>query len=267
MYQFLEQPEDVGRGAVPTGEGPRARGGALRSDRRGSARATSGRRRASSRAPECPALDLVCAGTRLLAGPEAHASRAGRGDLRRSRGPSGAGGRARGRGAEGVDAVVVGGDAVSRGSFPPRGASPARDPSVRATRERSAWGVERTTDAGLEAWRAERLGERAAARPSSGWPTHGRTRGRGARARLVLSRGSRPDEEIVTRITPEEDLREVLGASRRPRRLRSHARAVRAAALDRTPARQARQRRHARTRDAPGAYWAVLGPEVELRRS
>ena len=77
----------------------------------------------------------------------------------------------------------------------------------------------------------------------------------------VLPRDAERDDEILTRITPEQAVEETCQAAS-ARRLRPYARSVRPASRA-DAARQRRQRRDA-LRGRAAAFWALLGPEVEL---
>lgn len=159
---------------------------------------------------------------------------------------------------EGVDHVVFGGDAVS-GPWPAE--TLARIESL-GSRALSVIG---NADRALEPWRLERLGAEGHA-VVLGWPLTVTLELEGLGRVLFCHATPRSDEEIVTRITPDERMREVLAGVdadvvvhghvhvRYDRRVAGY-RVVNPGSVGLPYEEQA------------GAYWAVLGPDVEFRRT
>jgi putative phosphoesterase len=159
---------------------------------------------------------------------------------------------------EGVDRIVFGGDVVS-------GPWPAETLDRLLGLGERALVVLGNADRALEPWRLERLGSDGHA-VVLGWPLTV-TLGVDGLGRVLFCHATpRSDEEIVTRITPEERLREILAGVDADVVVHGHVH-VRY------------DRRAAGFRivnpgsvglpyeTQPGAYWALFGPEVEHRRT
>ena len=169
---------------------------------------------------------------------------------------------------EGVDTIVCGGDIVS-GPFPAevfdRLTSLARVRFLRGNADRLV--VERDLESeGLGAWSAERLGEKRLAEVST-WPLTVELEIDGLGRTLFCHAVPDEDEPIFTRITPDEDVIHLLGDVEADvvvcghthvqfdRVLSNGVRVVNAGSVGMPY--EGRQ----------GAFWAILGPEVEFRRT
>ena len=168
---------------------------------------------------------------------------------------------------EGVDEIVVAGDTIS-GPWPAevfdllseRGASHVRGNADREVIER------RDRYGPLAAWSAERLGESRLAVARSWSLTH--ELGVDGLGRVLVCHSTpASDDPIYTRITPDAEMDAILGSvdadvvvcghthMQYDRTLPSGLRVVNAGSVGMP------------YEGEPGAYWALLGPEVELRRT
>jgi putative phosphoesterase len=159
---------------------------------------------------------------------------------------------------ENVDRIVFGGDVIS-------GIWPAQTFERAVGLGERALFVLGNADRELDSWRRQRLGNARHARVL-GWPLTVTLDVDGLGRVLFCHATPRSDEEIITRITPEERVREQLAGADADVVVHGHVH-VRY------------DRRIAGVRvvnpgsvglpyeGRAGAYWAVLGPDVEFRRS
>ena len=159
---------------------------------------------------------------------------------------------------EDVDRIVFGGDVLS-GPWPAETLERVLGLGDRALV------VLGNADRDLEPWRKERLGDAGHA-VALGWPLTVELDVEGLGRVLFCHATPRSDEEIVTRLTPEERLHEILDGAEVDVVVHGHVH-VRY------------DRRAAGLRivnpgsvglpyeTQPGAYWAILGPDVEHRRT
>jgi putative phosphoesterase len=159
---------------------------------------------------------------------------------------------------EDVDRIVFGGDVIS-GPWPAETLERVQGLGDRALV------VLGNADRALEPWRRERLGDEGHA-TVLGWPLTVSLDVGGLGRVLFCHATPRSDEEIVTRLTPEERLGEILDG-------------VEADVIVHGHVHVRYDRRAAGFRivnpgsvglpyeTQPGAYWAILGPHVEHRRS
>lgn len=171
-------------------------------------------------------------------------------------------------GREGVDAVVCGGDLVVGPSAPEVFDRIAGLPDVRFVRGNADRMVLHGTDEYGTDWRAarERLGEERLAAVAS-WPLTAELE-IDALGRVLFCHSTQiADDPIYTRATPDADLEDIFGGVEADvvvvghthvqfdRSLPSSLRLVNAGSVGIPFERP------------PGAYWALLGPAVELRRT
>jgi putative phosphoesterase len=169
---------------------------------------------------------------------------------------------------EGVDVVVCGGDVVG-GPFPAEVYDRLTSlPDVRFVRGNADRLVLEGSDEHGQDWRAERgrLGEERLAAVAS-WPLTVELQIGGLGRTLFCHAIPTADEPIFTRITPDEEVTELLGDVRAAllvcghthvqfdRRLPSGVRVVNAGSVG-MPYEGRR-----------GAFWALLGPDVEMRHT
>jgi putative phosphoesterase len=157
-----------------------------------------------------------------------------------------------------VDRIVFGGDVIS-GPWPPETLDRVLGLGDRALV------VLGNADRDLEPWRRERLGDAGHALVL-GWPLTVSLDVDGLGRVLFCHATPRSDEEIVTRLTPEERLAEILDGVEADVVVHGHVH-VR---YDRRAAgfRIVNPGSVGLPYEAqPGAYWAILGPHVEHRRT
>jgi putative phosphoesterase len=167
---------------------------------------------------------------------------------------------------EKVDAIVVAGDSFS-GPWPSEVVDLLAEVNalvVRGNADRPD--AIRAADSALADWNDERLGEARLA-VAAAWPLTMALDLDGLGAVLVCHATPYSDEPIYTRITPDQDLVELLGPvgadvlvcghthMQYDRVLSSGLRVVNPGSVG-SP-----------YEDRPGAYWALLGPDVEFRRT
>ena len=159
---------------------------------------------------------------------------------------------------EKVDRIVFGGDVIS-GPWPAETLERVLELGDRALV------VLGNADRDLEPWRRERLGDEGHAAVLA-WPLTVTVDVEGLGRVLFCHATPRSDEEIVTRLTPEERLAEILDGVEADVVVHGHAhvRYDRRAAGFRI-VNPGSVGLPYETR--PGAYWAILGPHVEHRRS
>jgi putative phosphoesterase len=169
---------------------------------------------------------------------------------------------------EGVDVVVCGGDLVAGPSPPDVLDRLSRLPDVRFVRGNADRMVLHGTDELGTDWRGyrERLGEARLAEVAS-WPLTVELDLEGVGRVLFCHATPAADDPIYTRLTPDDDLATLLGDVRADvavvghthvqfdRRLANGLRIVNAGSVG-IPFERPR-----------GAYWALLGPDVELRHT
>jgi len=166
-----------------------------------------------------------------------------------------------------VDAVVCGGDLVA-GPFPAEVLDRlAARPSVRYLRGNADRSVLERDDASPEAlWCAERLG-RDRLEAIASWPTTVRLTVDGLGPVLFCHATPRSDESLFTRITPEADVLELFGPVETDLVVCGHTHVQ----FDRTLPGGLRIVNAGSVgmpyEGRPGAFWALLGPDVELRRT
>ncbi len=164
---------------------------------------------------------------------------------------------------EQVDAIVCGGDVVS-GPFPGEPLDLLTTlPVVRFLRGNADRLVLEGGDGHLGRWCADRLGDERLAAMST-WPLTLELEVDGLGTVLFCHATPRSDEEIVTRITPDADVAEAFTRAR-------------TAVVGHTHVQFDRQLPALRLINAGsvgmpyegrrGAFWALIGPEVELRRT
>jgi putative phosphoesterase len=159
---------------------------------------------------------------------------------------------------EDVDRIVFGGDVIS-GPWPAETLERVQGLGDRALV------VLGNADRDLEPWRRERLGDEGHG-TVLGWPLTVSLDVDGLGRVLFCHATPRSDEEIVTRLTPEERLREILEGVEADVVVHGHvhvrydrwAAGVRIVNPGSVGLPYETQ---------PGAYWAILGPHVEHRRS
>lgn len=157
-----------------------------------------------------------------------------------------------------VDRIVFGGDVVS-GPWPAE--TLAR---VVALGERAVL-LRGNADRELEPWRRQRLGEDGHARVL-GWPLTAGLLVDGLGRVLFCHATPRHDDEIITRITPEERIREVFAGVAADVVVHGHVHVRydrRVAGLRIVNPGSVGLPYEGRA----GAYWALLGPEVRFRRT
>ena len=168
---------------------------------------------------------------------------------------------------EEVEAIVVAGDTIS-GPWPVEVFERVRRAGARIVAGNADREVlDRSTRFGpLAAWCADRLGDERLA-VAAAWPVTLELDVAGLGAVVVCHSTPRSDEVVYTRITPEAELESLLAEAagdvvvsghthiQFDRRLRSGLRVVNPGSVG-----LPYEGRH-------GAYWAVLGPDVELRRT
>jgi len=169
--------------------------------------------------------------------------------------------------AVGVDAIVVAGDTIS-GPWPVETFDriAALDAMVvRGNADREV--VERSTRFGpLAAWCADRLGEERV-RAAADWPLVRELAIEGLGGVLVCHSTPASDEPIYTRITPEAVLQGLLGDVGADVLVCGHTHMQYDRQLS-TGLRVANPGSVGMPYEGrPGAYWALLGPDVEFRRS
>ncbi len=159
----------------------------------------------------------------------------------------------------GVDRVVVGGDVVALGAFPRETLE-----ELLALDERAAW-VRGNGDRTPDEFAAERL-TREQLEFLAGLPLTLRLEIDGLGPTLFCHATPRSDEEIFTRLTPDERLARMLADVAEAVVVcgHTHVQVDRTAAGKRIVNAGSVGMPYA---DEPGAYWALLGPEVELRRT
>jgi putative phosphoesterase len=159
---------------------------------------------------------------------------------------------------ENVDRIVFGGDVIS-GPWPAETLERVLELGDRALV------VLGNADRDLEPWRRERLGDEGHAFVL-GWPLTVTVEIDGLGRVLFCHATPRSDEEIVTRLTPKERLREILAGVEADVVVHGHVhvRYDRRAAGYRI-VNPGSVGLPYETR--PGAYWAILGPDVEHRRT
>lgn len=167
---------------------------------------------------------------------------------------------------EGVDAIVVAGDSYS-GPWPAEVVDllTALDAViVRGNADRVD--VVRDFDGALSAWNEERLGPSRLAAVSA-WPRTAELEVAGLGSVLVCHSTPTDDESIYTRITPDDELVALLGQVNHDVLVCGHTHMQ----YDRTLSTGLRVVNPGSVgmpyEGARGAFWAVLGPEVEFRRS
>jgi predicted phosphodiesterase len=168
---------------------------------------------------------------------------------------------------ESFDAVVVVGDTIS-GPWPVEVFDRLADVDARIVRGNADREVlERSERFGpLAAWSADRLGEDRLA-PARAWPLTLELPLDDLGTGLVCHSTPQSDDPIYTRVTPERDLLDLFGGvhadvvlcghthMQYDRSLASGLRLVNAGSVGMP------------YEEEPGAYWAFVGPEVELRRT
>jgi predicted phosphodiesterase len=173
----------------------------------------------------------------------------------------------------GADLVVVGGD-FAGGPMPAETVDLLRSQSartrfIRGNAERELWSPSPPREGGPQpevlAWTRDRLGEEGI-RFLKSLPETLTVPVTGLGHVLFCHGTPRSDEEIVTELTPDERLRDVLSGVEEPVVVCGHThvqfdRAVGAIRLVNAGSVGMPYE------DEPGAYWALLGPEVELRRT
>lgn len=168
---------------------------------------------------------------------------------------------------EGVDAVVIPGDTVS-GPWPVEVCDAVTGLAthvVRGNADREV--VERSDRFGpLAIWCADRLGEHRLA-TAAAWPLTCELEVAGLGRILVCHSTPFSDEPIYTRVTPEPELRELLGSVEADVVLCGHTHMQ----YDRQLSAGLRLVNPGSVgmpyEGRPGAYWALLGPNVEFRRT
>ena len=271
VYQFLERPEEsVSATFTRSGRGG-SREPSCRRRSRGFATGDFRPTPSEFACAGCPALDVVCAGPRLGggramgAGARAHrggvtSRRARRGSLRHPRQPAGARG-----GACRSPVRCGGGDRLRRGRAAwGRGKSNASSASCEVGARFLAGNCERQVLHPEErGWAlVQRATQRGGTRAGRGLASDDRPRRRRARGRSVFCHATpRRDDEILTRITPEEAVEETCQAAPLVVVGHTHVQFDRVAGPTRLV--------NAGSVGMPyegraAAFWALLGPEVEL---
>ena len=156
---------------------------------------------------------------------------------------------------ETVDAIVVAGDSFS-GPWPSEVVDRLGDVGALAVHGNAdRLDVIRAADSALADWNEQRLGEARLA-VAAAWPLTMELDIDGLGDVLVCHATPYSDEPIYTRITPDDELVELLGpVGRRRPRVRPHTHAVRPAALERVASRESGERWHA----VRGSAGGVLG--------
>lgn len=164
-----------------------------------------------------------------------------------------------------VDAIVVPGDTIS-GPWPAECFDAVSGALVvRGNADREV--IERSDRFGpLARWSADRLGEERLARAAR-WPTTLEVDVEGLGRVLVCHSTPASDEPIYTRVTPEDELDELFAGVQADLVLCGHTHVQ----YDRSLASGLRIVNSGSIglpyEGRPGAYWALLGPDVELRRT
>jgi putative phosphoesterase len=168
---------------------------------------------------------------------------------------------------ESVDAIVVVGDTIS-GPWPVEVFDRLADAGARFVRGNADREVlERSERFGpLAVWCADRLGERRLA-TARAWPLTLELPVEDLGAALVCHSTPTSDDPIYTRVTPEQDLLELFGGVEVDVVLCGHTHMQ----YDRSLATGLRLVNAGSVgmpyEGRPGAYWAHVGPDVELRRT
>jgi putative phosphoesterase len=165
---------------------------------------------------------------------------------------------------ESVDAIVIAGDTIS-GPWPAECFDLVTAAGALIVRGNADRLVLEGGEGGLGKWSAERLGERLTR--AADWPLSVELEVDGLGRVLVCHSTPTDDEVIYTRVTPDDEVAGLLGDVAADVVVVGHTHIQ----VDRTLSTGLRVVNPGSVglpyEDRTGAYWALLGPDVELRRS